>query len=305
MRRLAIPLLSFCILQSSCYCFLASYPSRLNALTTEGILVSNSFTLSASPRQEIALEKRRSVDSNRSITLAALAALIVQNSGLTVAMRLSRVSKEASSLYISSTAVVVSELLKTIISFYAFCLSNRHLKLNAMELLNLARNESFHSIPDAYRVAIPSSLYVVQNNLQYVAASNLPAEIYQVLIQMKLIVTALFSMHVLKKFQSLGQWVCILLLSIGLAIVQLSFGSSSSSVHVNLVIGISSVVLSCITSGFAGTYHEFTLKQKNIPLAVRNIQMSSISFILALCGETIISVLFCTFLSSSMYVLCM
>lgn len=281
MRRLVVPFLSFCILHV-CYCFLPSYSSRGNALTERVAIKSTS--LPTSLRQDIKLEKRRDDSSISYLTLAAIAALVVQNSGLTVAMRLSRISKEANSLYISSTAVVISELLKTLISLYFFCFSNRHLNLNAADLLNLARNESFHCLQDTYRVAIPSSLYVVQNNLQFVAASNLPAEVYQVLIQMKLIVTALFSMQVLKKFQSFGQWVCILLLSIGLAIVQLSFKPSSSSAHVNLIIGLSSVVLSCITSGFAGTYHELTLKQKNIPLSVRNIQMSSISFVIALCG---------------------
>lgn len=281
MRRLVFPFLSFCILHL-CYCFLPSC-SRGNALTERVML--KSISLSTSLRQDIKLEKKREVNSTSYLTFAAIAALVVQNSGLTVAMRLSRISKEANSLYISSTAVVISELLKTLISFYFFCLSNRHLSLNAVELLNLARNESFHCFQDTSRVAVPSSLYVIQNNLQFVAASNLPAEVYQVLIQMKLIVTALFSMQILKKFQSFGQWVCILLLSIGLAIVQLSFKPSSASAHVNLIIGLSSVMLSCITSGFAGTYHELTLKQKSIPLSVRNIQMSSISFVIALCGE--------------------
>lgn len=228
-----------------------------------------------------------SVKTSNSLTrlkILALITLVLQNSGLTVAMRLSRVKKESSNLYITSTAVVVSEGLKTLISLFIYYLSNRSKDANIFQSMMHAKEDCFADGRDALRVAVPSGLYVIQNNLQYIATSNLPAEIYQVLIQMKLIVTALFSMKFMKKYQSLSQWICILFLSIGLALVQLSYKVSSSS-HINLLVGLSSVFLCCLTSGFAGTYHEVTLKQKKVSLTVRNIQMSSISLIMALIGE--------------------
>ena len=220
------------------------------------------------------------------LRIFALAALIFQTSGLTVAMRLSRISKGVDAMYIASTAVVMSELLKTLISVYTFCFSRRAESSNAIGLLKLAWKESFSEWQDIMQVSFPSSLYVVQNNLQYLATSNLPAEVYQVLIQMKLIVTALFSIKILNRFQSFGQWICIFFLSIGLAVVQLSYKTASSP-HVNLAVGLTSVFLCCLTSGLAGTVHELNLKQKSTSLSVRNIQMSSISLVLALFGISI------------------
>mmetsp|Transcript_12118 Transcript_12118/g.18148 ORF Transcript_12118/g.18148 Transcript_12118/m.18148 type:complete len:435 (-) Transcript_12118:107-1411(-) len=217
------------------------------------------------------------------LKILALLALVVQNSGLTIAMRMSRISKSPTNLYSASTAVAVSEFLKTFLCVLSFCYSRRKDSTSILQSLEIARKESFGDWKDTMRVAVPSGLYVLQNNLQYLATSNLPAEVYQVLIQMKLIATALFSMKILNKFQSTGQWICIGFLTIGLAIVQLSCGSVKLE-NVNLLIGLTSVFFSCLTSGYAGTYHEVTLKAKNASLIVRNIQMSSISLVLALIG---------------------
>jgi len=220
------------------------------------------------------------------LKILALVALVVQNSGLTVAMRLSRITKSSNNLYSATTAVAVSEFLKTFLCVVSFCYSRRKETTSLLQSLEIARQESFGNLKDTMRVAVPSGLYVLQNNLQYLATSNLPAEVYQVLIQMKLIATALFSMKILNKFQSMGQWICIGFLTIGLATVQLSCGSVKLE-NVNLLIGLTSVFFSCLTSGYAGTYHEVTLKAKNASLIVRNIQMSSISLVLALIGTII------------------
>jgi UDP-sugar transporter A1/2/3 len=48
------------------------------------------------------------------------------------------------------------------------------------------------------KVSVPSFLYVVQNNLLYLALSNLDAATYQVCYQMKILTTALFSVTMLK-----------------------------------------------------------------------------------------------------------
>ena len=48
------------------------------------------------------------------------------------------------------------------------------------------------------KVSVPSFLYVVQNNLLYLALTNLDAATYQVCYQLKILTTALFSVTMLK-----------------------------------------------------------------------------------------------------------
>ena len=74
---------------------------------------------------------------------------------------------------------------------------------------------------DSWKLAIPASLYVVQNSLQYVAISNLDTATYQVTYQLKILPTAIFSILILKRTLSLQKWLSLGLLMIGVAIVQI------------------------------------------------------------------------------------
>lgn len=52
---------------------------------------------------------------------------------------------------------------------------------------------------DLLKMAVPACLYVVQNNLNYVAISNLDGPTFQLLYQLKILTTALFSVLMLKR----------------------------------------------------------------------------------------------------------
>lgn len=206
----------------------------------------------------------------------SLSALVIQNSGLTITMRLSRIGKPESELFQTSTAVALSELIKLVISIVVyFCVERNHMSVRQM----LRRIYSDKST--LLKTSIPSTLYVLQNNLQYLATSNLPAEIYQVLIQMKLITTALLSSSVLGRKLSNAQWMSIVMLFVGVAIVQLSLQTSKAITNFNPVVGITAVLVSCVTSGFAGVYNEKLLKDDSTSLWARNVQLSTISFLLS------------------------
>jgi UDP-sugar transporter A1/2/3 len=129
------------------------------------------------------------------VKYTVLAILIIQNSGLTLTMRYSRIASPASSLYISSTAVLVAELIKLIWS----CVLYYRLDCDSSAsrfIINL-RCEFIEGWKDFLSLTIPSGLYVIQNNLQYVASSNLSAAVFQVLSQMKIITTAVFAVILL------------------------------------------------------------------------------------------------------------
>ena len=71
-------------------------------------------------------------------------------------------------------------------------------------------------------MCIPSIIYLVQNNLLYVAASNLDVATYQITYQLKILTTAVFAVLMLNKKLIKTQWISLVILVIGVAMVQLS-----------------------------------------------------------------------------------
>lgn len=69
---------------------------------------------------------------------------------------------------------------------------------------------------------------MIQNNLQYVAASNLDAATFQVSYQMKILTTAGFSVLLLRKKLLSTQWIALLFLAIGVGVVQIQSGCAKS-----------------------------------------------------------------------------
>ncbi|KAJ8502906.1 hypothetical protein ONZ45_g11328 [Pleurotus djamor] len=244
----------------------------------------------------------------------SLVTLALQNSLLTIIMHYSRVSTPPSRAYSTATAVLMNELLKggisLIIAFtrvdipsspqssYRDISQTISYPSNSTSLLSpraaLARFKRLGKdvfSPDCWKLSIPAILYVIQNNLQYVAASNLDAATFQVSYQMKILTTAAFSVLLLRKRLAPTQWLALLFLAIGVGIVQIQAGSTSSSTHgpsagmahdMNAFKGFMAVTAACFTSGLAGVYFEMVLKNSQADLWVRNVQLSLFSLLPAL-----------------------
>lgn len=150
----------------------------------------------------------------------------------------------------------------------------------------LSASLHFHSY------SLLSPYQVIQNNLQYVAASNLNAATFQVTYQMKILTTAGFSVLLLRKKLFASQWLALLFLAIGVGIVQIQAGServiptavaSTVDAHtMNGLKGFLAVAAACFTSGLAGVYFEMVLKNSQADLWVRNVQLSLFSLLPAL-----------------------
>lgn len=82
---------------------------------------------------------------------------------------------------------------------------------------------------ESWKLAIPAVLYTIQNNLQYVAVSNLDAATFQVTYQLKILTTAIFSVMILGRTLSMRKWLSLLLLIVGVSIIQVPQAMSESS----------------------------------------------------------------------------
>lgn len=133
---------------------------------------------------------------------------------------------------------------------------------------------------DTLKVSVPAIVYYIQNNLIYVGATHLDAATAQVTYQLKILTTAIFSVFLLKKSLSKSQWLALLILFAGVALVQLvqlnKSNHSPSSNGQSPLIGFLAILCACFLSGFAGVYFEMILKGSNdVSLWIRNIQLAS------------------------------
>ena len=220
------------------------------------------------------------------IKYMALFLLITQMCGLVMLMRYSRTVKrpENTPLYLSSSAVFVMEIMKFVICSSVVAWQS------GGNLLNQYYIHVYQSPYEMLKLCVPSLLYTVQNNLLYLALTNLDAATYQVCYQLKIITTALFSALLLGRTFSKIKWMSLVVLTVGVAIVQLS-GSGDQhttsnaqeddSHHKARFVGLVAVLCAACTSGFSGVYFEKILKGSQTTLWVRNIQMGIPSIIIA------------------------
>jgi UDP-sugar transporter A1/2/3 len=73
---------------------------------------------------------------------------------------------------------------------------------------------------ETLKLLIPAGLYTLQNNLLFIALSNLDAATYQVTYQLKILTTAVFSVIMLGKKLDMTKWVSLVILTIGVSFVQ-------------------------------------------------------------------------------------
>jgi solute carrier family 35 (UDP-sugar transporter), member A1/2/3 len=211
----------------------------------------------------------------------SLFTLCIQNSTLVIVMRYSRLDKEH--LYYTSTAVFLSELTKLIICLY-MAGRNQIFETGRLSIPELYSQVFAH---DAWKLMIPAALYTIQNNLQYVAVSLLDAATFQVTYQLKILTTALCSVIMLRTSLSGIKWFSLVLLTFGVALVQMPSGDNVDSkddedATMEKMLGLIAVAIACVISGIAGVYFEKVLKGSQASVWIRNVQLSFFSLFPAL-----------------------
>jgi drug/metabolite transporter (DMT)-like permease len=131
--------------------------------------------------------------------------------------------------YLPSTAVFLVEALKLVvcltIALYETSASVPR-SMPATSILGSLASSVFAG--DSWKMAFPATLYTLANSLQYVGISNLDAATFHVTYQFKIFITAVFSVALLSRKISGRQWLSLLLLMVGVAIVSLPHNSSHS-----------------------------------------------------------------------------
>ncbi|KAF3921081.1 hypothetical protein AA313_de0206329 [Arthrobotrys entomopaga] len=238
----------------------------------------------------------------------SLVTLAFQNSALILILHYSRIMPTSpGGRYLTSTAVFLNEIMKLLISSIVAYHDESKKDGPHRSILSNARsiyNEVFQR--DSWKLAIPATLYTLQNSLQYVAVSNLDAATFQVTYQLKILTTAFFSVTMLGQRLSVRKWLSLVLLTIGIAVVQLPIPTPSSSsagpksffkfiqdlnwsrstsnqdtrqdtdptTQMNGTLGLTAVIIACTISGLAGVYFEKVLKEASATVWIRNIQLS-------------------------------
>lgn len=224
----------------------------------------------------------------------SLVLLVVQTTVLVLLMRYTRSSGSAEGRYLSSTAVVAAEGLKLFLSVLAmrFTSSSPSWESTLAEISLELRHR------DTIKLAVPGLLYLVQNNLLFVALSNLDAAVYQVTYQLKILTTAMFSVCMLGRKLDSEQVFSLVILTLGVSLVQyaemLGSGGAKSPASTedsnDPALGLACVLLACFSSGFAGVYLEKVMKKpsdkpgRTVSLWMRNVQLGAFGIAFGLGG---------------------
>ena len=192
--------------------------------------------------------------------------IVVQNSSLIMVTSYSRTLLPP---YAPTVAVFFAEVLKMGAALALLACEKRSLRSAMRQAAGLAAEHGWATL----QFAVPALCYTLQNNLQFVAASHLGAELLQLLYQTKTLSTAIFGVIILSKSLRCNQWCALSVLVAGVVLAQSSqkggggYSKGSSMVGVLAALGVS------VCSGFASVYLEKILKGDKTSIWVRNVQL--------------------------------
>uniref|UniRef100_A0A8V0XH86 Solute carrier family 35 member A1 n=1 Tax=Gallus gallus TaxID=9031 RepID=A0A8V0XH86_CHICK len=196
----------------------------------------------------------------------------------TVALRYTRTV--GAELYFSTTAVCITEVIKLFLSVGILARESGSLA----RLITSLKENVFGSPKELLKLSVPSLVYAVQNNMAFVALSNLDAAVYQVTYQLKIPCTALCTVLMLNRTLSKLQWFSVFMLCGGVILVQWKPAQATKvQVEQNPWLGFGAITIAVLCSGFA-VYFEKVLKSSDTSLWVRNIQMYLSGIVVTLVG---------------------
>ncbi|XP_022914512.1 UDP-galactose transporter senju [Onthophagus taurus] len=181
--------------------------------------------------------------------------------------------------YDVTTVVLLTEFVKLIASSILYCKDNniRSLFLEVCEHWKLLA-----------LYLIPAFLYSLYNNLAFHNLTQFDPTTYNILLQFRVVITAILFQIIFRKKLSKKQWLSLLLLTLGCIIKQISFGAdylndsglktatNSSSIFTTFAISsLLFIFIQILCSCFAGVYNEHLLKSAgaDVNIFIQNVFM--------------------------------
>ena len=193
--------------------------------------------------------------------------------------------RDSATPYVASTVIASAELVKLILSSILLVASDGR----------DAATDALREVPSSTpRLAVPSVLYVMQNNLLFEGVRLLSPTAYVVCSQSKILTSAFWSVLLLGTRISRKQYVALLVLVCGMVMVQSEEGrgqnvSTDGAWTGETLRGIVAVFTAACTSGFAGTYLEKLYTQATgatkQSIWFRNAQLACFSLPVAMIGS--------------------
>ncbi|KAL7571947.1 hypothetical protein ACA910_006577 [Epithemia clementina (nom. ined.)] len=193
--------------------------------------------------------------------------LACQNCGKNLILRFVMM-KEHQPRFLTSTAVLVSECLKLSCSIlYILWIQKKSWRSIIQFLYDDRRNTVL--------LAVPASAYNFQTSMEYVALANLHAAAFSVLVQTKLLCTAICSALILRKQLTYLQVISLLLLTTGVMLCNFptttndtnhsNNSNNNTDVSADTTKGILATLGIALSSGFASVYTEKVIKGSGQP----------------------------------------
>ena len=116
-----------------------------------------------------------------------------------------------------------------------------------------------HSLPLLMKYSIPAMLYCIYNNLVYVNLKTFDPGTYNVLMQLRIVITGVIYQQAFAKRLNRYQWAALVLISLGCMVKESAKLTSSEGLRANQAAWL---LLLCqmLASVFAGVYNEVLLK---------------------------------------------
>mmetsp|Transcript_52444 Transcript_52444/g.166801 ORF Transcript_52444/g.166801 Transcript_52444/m.166801 type:complete len:327 (+) Transcript_52444:194-1174(+) len=197
-------------------------------------------------------------DSLRVLAVATVLTLATSSQGLlTTASKTNGVY-----LYNFATVPLLSELCKFLVSLHLL-MSDRRKDASKVNVTTDPRTVATY--------LIPSIIYLVHNNVQFMTLKYVDPSTYQILGNLKIVTTGVMFRVFLKRRLSKLQWIALMLLMVGATTSQVSGcgGGTFSAPIEGYMLGL----LSAFLSALAAVYTEYIMKRNDDSLYWQNMQL--------------------------------
>eukprot|EP00440_Ansanella_granifera_P070059 gb/GFBE01076008.1/.p1 GENE.gb/GFBE01076008.1/~~gb/GFBE01076008.1/.p1 ORF type:complete len:391 (+),score=92.96 gb/GFBE01076008.1/:3-1175(+) len=237
-------------------------------------------------------------DGSKALLLkyGSLVAFCLQNTMAPIVFRYAMTETTEAERASTAAVLFVTEMGKCVLSFLLLTAEEG---FSMPRVLRTLHEDAFQNRSNSLKLGVPAVIYAIQNALLQVSSGNLPAAVWHVSYQGKILAVALMSMLLLGKTLKRLQWLSLFIMGAGIATVELSnaeeknLDSMANAAEQNFMLGLSMVAAACFCSAFAGVFTEKMFKQigsenqKKISLWLQNCVLSVWSMLIALAAFTL------------------